>query len=197
MPVFELSTYVGRVTWLGRVANREASLTSQPCKALAFELDGAPGESHSGMTRPSCSRVSNVYPRGTAIANSRQVSVLSVEELAVIAERMGLDQLDPALVGATMVIEGIPDLTHLPPSSRLQIAGGATFVVDVANRPCVLPARPIEDAHAGFGAKFKAAGKGKRGFVGWVESSGLVQLGDEVRLFIPDQPQWSPTLSLL
>lgn len=196
MPVFELSTYVGRVTWLGRVTNRDASLTSQPCQALSFDIEGATGESHSGATRPSCSRVLNIYPKDTPIANSRQVSVLSTEELAVIAERMGLDRLDPTLIGASMVIEGIPDLSHLPPSSRLQMPDGTTLVVDVANRPCMLPARPIEDLHPGFGAKFKAAGKGKRGFVGWVERGGTVQLGDEVRLFIPDQPQWTPTLSL-
>ena len=192
MAVFELSTFVGRVTWLGRVSNRDATLASTACETLNLTLEGAEGEDHSGLTRPSCSRVMNIYPKNTPIANSRQISILSVEELAVIAERMGLDTLEPSLLGATMVIEGIPDLTHLPPSSRLQFASGATFVVDVANRPCVLPAKPIEAAHQGFGAKFKPAGKGKRGIVGWIELGGEVKLGDEVRLFTPDQPVWSP-----
>ena len=73
----------------------------------------------------------------------------------------------------------------------MQGAGGATVVVDMENRPCSLPARPIEDRHAGFGAKFKAAAKGRRGLTAWVEREGTFTLGEEIRLHIPDQPVWA------
>jgi hypothetical protein len=89
-----------------------------------------------------------------------------------------------------MVVRGIPDFSHLPPSSRLQAEGGATLVIDMQNRPCTLPAKPIEAAHPGFGAKFKPAGRGRRGVTAWVEREGTLRLGEGVRLHIPDQRVW-------
>jgi hypothetical protein len=90
-----------------------------------------------------------------------------------------------------MVVEGIPDFSHVPPGSRLQGASGATLVVDIENRPCTLPARPIEGRHPGYGAKFKAAAQGRRGITTWVEREGVFALGDSIRLHVPDQPVWA------
>ncbi|CTQ49917.1 Putative metal-sulfur cluster biosynthesis proteins YuaD [Jannaschia donghaensis] len=103
---------------------------------------------------------------------------------------MGLDDFDPAWIGATMVVSGIPDLTHLPPSSRLQIAEGATVTVDMENRPCTLPIPVIEADAPGHGRAFKAAAGGKRGVTAWVEREGVIRIGDPVRLHIPDQRAW-------
>ena len=58
------------------------------------------------------------------------------------------------------------------------------------NRPCVLPAREIEQDSPGHGPKFKAAAKDRRGVTAWIEREGVLKLGDELRLFIPDQPAW-------
>lgn len=179
------------ITWLGHVPDRDAALESVALEAMALRFSGPEGEAHGGLTRPSCSRVRGLYPRGTEIRNTRQLSVMSAEELAQIAAEMGLQALDPALLGASMVIEGIADVSHLPPSSRLLAKSGASIVVDMENRPCTLPARPIETRHPGFGARFKRAGKGRRGVTAWVEAEGRVALGESLRLFIPDQPQWS------
>ena len=132
------------------------------------------------------------HPKGTEIRNTRQLSILSAEELAEVAARMGLDRFDPAWVGATVVIAGIPDLTHLPPSSRLQAEDGATVVVDMENLPCTLPARPIEDDAPGAGARFKAAAAGRRGVTGWVEREGVWRLGGTIRLHVPAQRGWRP-----
>ena len=131
------------------------------------------------------------YPSDTEIRNVRQLSILSHEDLAVIARVMGIDDLDPALVGASMVISGIPDFSHLPPSSRLQADSGATLVIDMENPPCTLPARGIETAHPGFGKAFKPAAKGRRGVTAWVEREGMFRLGERVRLHIPDQRPWA------
>lgn len=181
----------GTITWLGVVRDRDAGLPSQPVDTLPLTFAGPEGEMHGGLTRPSCSRVMMLYPRDTEIANVRQLSVLSAAELAQIATALGLPALDPALVGATVVIAGLPDLTHLPPSSRLQAAGGATLVVDMSNLPCQLPARPIETAHPGHGARFKSAAAGRRGITAWVERPGTLTLGETVRLFIPAQRAWT------
>lgn len=191
MPALIPTDHIGTITWLGLVPDRDAALQSQPVDRLTLTFAGPAGEAHGGLTRPSCSRVTAQYPRGTPIRNTRQLSVLSAEDLAAIAAAMGLPALDPALVGASLVIEGIPDLTHLPPSSRLQAEGGATIVVDMENRPCQLPARPIEAQHAGFGARFKAAAQGRRGFTAWVEREGDLRLGARMRLHVPDQRAWA------
>ena len=191
MSALKPTQFFGTITWLGHVANRKAALESQGQTTLTATFAGPQGEAHGGLTRPACSRVKAQYPAKTEIRNTRQFSILSAEELALIAADMGITELDPALVGATMVIEGIPDFSHLPPSSRLQGANGATLVVDMNNRPCTLPARPIEARHPGFGKAFKPAANARRGITAWVEREGVFSLGEEIRLHVPDQPVWA------
>lgn len=182
----------GVITWLGMVPDREAALQSVPQDRLVAGFEGPEGEAHGGLTRASCSRVLAQYPRGTTIRNVRQFTIVSAEELAATAERMGLAALDPSLIGATMVISGLPDFTHVPPSSRLQGEGGATLVVDMENQACQLPAKPIEGAHTGFGARYKAAATGRRGVTAWVEREGVFTLGERITLHIPGQRVWAP-----
>jgi hypothetical protein len=191
MPALLPTDFTARVTWLGANRDRSAALVSAPLTELRLTFAGPEGESHGGLTRLSCSRVTGQHPRGTVIRNTRQVSILSAEDLGAIAARMGLEALDPALVGASLVIEGIPDFSHVPPSSRLQdVDTGATLVVDMENRPCTLPAKPIAAVHAGKGAAFKAAARGRRGVTAWVEREGTIRLGATLRLHVPDQTAW-------
>ena len=103
---------------------------------------------------------------------------------------MGLGALDPAWTGASLVVEGIPGFSRVPPSSRLQAPDGTTLVVDMENRPCHLPARVIEEDAPGFGRAFKAAARGRRGVTAWVEREGVLRVGDALRLHVPDQPAW-------
>ena len=191
MPALLPTDYYAVITYLGTVPDRDAALESTAVDQITALFSGPEGEAHGGLTRPSDSRVTSQYKRGTTIRNTRQFSILSAEDLAAIAAKMGLAHLDGALVGATMVVQGIPDFSHIPPSSRLQNESGATLTIDMENRPCVLPAKPIEAAHEGFGAKFKAAAKGRRGVTAWVEREGVFRVGDRLRLHVPDQPVWA------
>jgi hypothetical protein len=163
MPALKPTNCYGTITWLGYVPERSKALQSFSVQALSVEFVGPVGEDHGGLTRHSCSRVLAQYKKGTTIRNTRQLSVLGAEDLEEIATKMGLAALNPALVGATMVISGIPDFSHIPPSARLQNEVGATLVVDMENRPCMLPAKPIEAFHPTFGSRFKEAALGKRG----------------------------------
>lgn len=192
MPALIPTDHTARVTWLGRVADSAADLRAVPLDAAALTFAGIPGEGHGGETRPACSRVAALHPRDTVIANTRQLSILAAEELAEVAQAMGLAALAPEWLGASMVVQGIPDFSHLPPSSRLQGPDGATLVIDMQNRPCHLPARVIEDARPGKGRTFKAAAQGRRGVTAWVEREGRIAPGDSLRLFIPDQRGWAP-----
>ncbi len=191
MPALMPTQYYGEIVWLGFVQDRAAALESRPVDQIEALFSGPVGEDHGGLTRLSDSRVLSQYARNTVIRNTRQFSILGAEDLDAIAAEMGLSQLDPALLGATMVIRGIPDFTHLPPSSRLTCAGGASLVVDMENRPCTLPARPIENQHQGFGAKFKPAAMARRGVTAWVECEGILKVGMQLQLHIPDQPVWA------
>lgn len=191
MPALAATRFEAIVTWTGLVGDRDAALPSRAVESLELTFAGPVGEAHGGLTRPSCSRVLGLYPRNTPIRNTRQLSLLADEELAAIAADMGLERLDPSLVGATLVLRGLPDFSHLPPSSRLLADNGTCLTVDMENRPCTLPARPIETAHPGFGARFKRAAAGRRGVTAWVEAEGRLAPGDRLRLFVPDQPAWA------
>ena len=193
MPALMPTEYTARITWLGRVVAENGTMRSEPLDEAMAVFGGFVGESHFGVTRPSCVRVRSQHKQGTTINNVRQLSVMSAEEIADIAEKMGLEDIDPTLLGASLILEGIADFTHVPPSSRLQSATtGATLMVDMVNRPCVLPGREIEMEHEGFGAKFKPAAVGKRGVTASVEREGLLEIGDVMHLHIPDQRSWSP-----
>ena len=190
MPALLPTDFVARITWIGRVSDRGATLRSSPMAEVFASFAGVEGEEHAGLTRLSCSRVTAQHPRGTTIRNVRQFSVVSAEDLAAIAAKMGVEEIDPAWIGASLVIEGIPDFTHVPPSSRLQGPDGATLVVDMENRPCRLPAKVIDEDAPGLGRAFKAAAQGRRGVTAWVEREGWLRPGDSLRLHIPDQPTW-------
>lgn len=192
MPALAESQHAGRIAWLGLLPDRRAGMRSAAVKRLALGFDGIEGDGHSGLTRPACTRVAMLHRRGTRIRNARQLSVLSVEEMRQIAEKMGLKALDPAHLGASLVVEGIPDLSHLPPGARLQAPDGATLTVDLENGPCLQPAREIEADHPGMGMGFREAAMGLRGITAWVEREGTLALGDTLRLFVPTQRGWQP-----
>ncbi|MCP5036614.1 MAG: sulfurase [Rhodobacteraceae bacterium] len=192
MPALRQTDHIARITFLGINADRGKTLRNQSAEAVEVGFDGFQGESRAGLTRPSCSRVVDLYPRGTEIRNTRQISIVSAEELAIIAEKMGVDAVDPVWISAGMVLEGIADLSHLPPGSRLQAPNGTTLTIDVENRPCHLPAKVIEEDMPGKGAAFKLAAKGLRGVTAWVERPGALAVGNRMTLFVPDQPAWNP-----
>lgn len=193
MACLRKSRFLGRIVWLGRVSGEEKGIRSVSAQTASADFDGVIGEAHSGATRPACVRVQMLHPKGTEIRNTRQVSLLSAEENAGIAADLGLDWLNPEWLGASLVIEGIPDFSHLPPGSRLQTPAGTTLTVDLENAPCNFPAQEIEKDRPGSGKRFKAVAENRRGVTAWVERPGPLTIDDEVRLFVPSQPAWAPT----
>jgi MOSC domain-containing protein YiiM len=154
---------------------------------LAFE--GIPGDRHAGLTMKSSVRTP-YYEKGTLVRNARQLSLVSEEELALVAAELSLPQVRFTWLGANLVLQGIERLTLLPPSTRLQFDGGATLVVDGENVPCPGPGRVIarETGHAEeptFPSRFVKAAKQRRGLVAWVERPGRVRVGDSVRALLP------------
>ncbi len=191
MTVLRKTEFTGEIIWMGQVP-AGAGLQAVPVAHLDLGFEGIAGERHEGSLRPSCVRVKTLYPKGTEIRNVRQLTILSEEELALIAADMGLARLDPAHLGASIVLRGIPDFTFIPPNTRLQGPDGATLTVDMENRPCVLPGREIEADHTGYGAKFKPAAENRRGITAWVEHPGRLAVGQTLSVFVPNQRPWAP-----
>lgn len=192
MAVLKPTGLAGRVVFLGVVPDRAASLRSEPRERLAALFEGLEGESHGGLTRASCSRVSRQYPKGTVIRNTRQISILSREEIAATGAQIGIPSIDPCWLGANIVLEGLPELTLLPPSSRLLFESGASLVVDMENAPCAFSAKEIEAEHPGHGARWGAAAHGRRGVTAWVEAEGEVVIGAIASLHCPPNRLYPP-----
>lgn len=186
------SNFSAEICWLGHVSGDTDSLRAAARDSLDLDFDGALGERHEGRERDSCVRMTMLYPKGTRVRNVRQLSILSQEELDGIAAEIGVEAVDPSWLGASMVVRGIPDFTHVPPSSRLVLPSGLVLTIDMENLPCVYPAREIESDRPGHGKGFIAAAKGRRGVTAWVERTGTVSVGDGVSLFVPSQRAWVP-----
>jgi hypothetical protein len=171
--------------------DRGTGLEKQSVGSFQLVFGGIEGDCHGGLTRKSDSRMVKQFKRGTPVKNSRQISILSAEELSDIAKTMGIPAVKPQWVGANVVTRGIPDLTLLPPSTRLQFPSGAMIVVDIENKPCRYPAAIIEKHHPEQVAGFVKAAKQKRGVVGWVEAEGEVRAGDAITVWLPPQRLYS------
>ena len=190
MPALMPTDHYATIVWLGSVPANPENIRSEKQDSLDLTFEGIPGGQHSGHTRSSCVRVKSQHPEFTEIANVRQLSILSAEEVAEIAAECDLENLDPKYLGASVVIEGIDDFSHIPPSSRLQAENGTTLIVDMQNRPCTFVSREIEKDMPGHGKPFRPAAKGRRGVTAWIERPGSLRVGDRMRLHISDQRPW-------
>lgn len=168
-------------------ATPNEDLSSNRIASVVITYAGFDGESHSGLVRASCVRVRDQYAEGTEIRNTRQISIVSAEELALVAESMGIDTLQPEWVGANLLVSGIPNFSKIPPSTRMIFTSGASLVVDLENSPCKYPGEIIERHHPGKGELFPKAAYGRRGVTAWVEREGHITTGEEIRLHIPPQ----------
>lgn len=184
---FEKIAFQGTVRNLLSCEDSEATIVSQSIDMVELGFEGFPGDTHSGLTRAACVRFPNLYKEGTVIRNTRQLTIVSSEELAEIAKGLEIEHLPAGWLGANIELSGIPSLTLLPPSTRLVFSSKATIVVDIENRPCIYPAKIIDTHHSGKGRKFIKNARQKRGITAWVEREGSIETGDSVEVFFPQQ----------
>jgi hypothetical protein len=171
----------------------QVSLVTTPQPQVTATFAGFEGDRHAGITRKADSRTPH-YPRGTEIRNDRQVSIVSVEELAQIAAAMDLPEIKPEWLGANLLLQGIPNLTRLPPMSRLFFDAEVVLVVQAENLPCQHPGKIIQDAYSrpGLQGLFPKAGMHLRGLVAYVERPGTILPGEPVEVEIPQQTLYTP-----
>ena len=179
--------WTGKVVTLLACADSARSIVSESLTRIDLSYAGIPGDTHGGLTRAACTRFPDLYAAGTEIRNTRQLTLVSSEELGEIAAAMQIEQLQPGWLGANLELAGIPSLTLLPPSSRLVFESGATLVVDIENRPCAYPAQVIDEHYPGHGRRFIKAAMHRRGLTAWVEREGSIMPGDALAVFFPEQ----------
>jgi hypothetical protein len=168
------------------VCRNPDSLESTSLDLVDVDLEGLRGDKHAGFTRGADGRTPR-YPRGTRIRNDRQVSLVSLEELAQVATALQVPVVRPEWLGANVLLADIPGFSHLPPNTTLRFAGGVVLIVQRDNRPCKGPGRLLAnhygrpDLESGFPAK----AIGLRGVVACVEHAGRLHAGEEVEVHLP------------
>jgi hypothetical protein len=162
---------------------------------LQLSFEGIPGDRHFGWTRRASGR-EPWYRAAPEMRNERQISLLSPDELAIIAARLGrvggegrVDRRQPRL-------EGIPHFSMLPAGTRLFFDGGAVVVVDGQNAPCRYAGRAIAQHvpdRPDIELAFAKVARRQRGLVGWVERPGSVSPGAGVSARVPEQWIYPPS----
>lgn len=175
----------------GLFSARGADFVTCAAETLELTFEGIPGDFHAGATRRSGGR-EPWYPRGTEMRNERQVSILAPDELRAIAAELRLDEVRPEWMGGNILLEGLPNLSMLPPRTLLFFEGGVTLKVDGQNGPCKLTGRSIAERSgaadvSAMALEFVRVAKRLRGLVAWVEKPGRVRAGERVTARLPEQ----------
>jgi MOSC domain-containing protein YiiM len=162
-----------------------------PVDRLAVDFEGIEGDFHRGHTRHSGGR-EPWYPRGTQMRNERQLSLVAMDELAIVADRMGIEKIAPEWIGANLVVAGVPFLSMLPRGTFLFFEGGVTLKVDGQNAPCRLAGRSVAEHarmadHDAGALAFASQARRLRGLVAWVEKPGVIARDEKISVRIPEQ----------
>lgn len=166
-----------------------ADIISTPLERVKVTEAGFEGDRHAGLTRTADSRASGASP-GEEVRNTRQVSIVSQEEMDEIARRMELGDVRAEWMGANLCLSGIEDLTRLPQGARLAFENGVEIVVHGENKPCTGPGKVIEDHYPerdGLASQFPKQALHLRGLVGWVDQPGEINVGERVRVISPER----------
>ena len=184
MPVVRRQT-MGRVASLYLGSAKKSASTSVDSFMLTFT--GIVTDVHGGATRAAGPREPS-FRRGTMLANLRQVSPVSTEELETIASRMGLARLDPGWLAANIASTDVDPITQLPRGTIIRFPSGASLYVCDLNSPCTAAANLIRK-HARLAplqaSSFARHAWGRRGLVAFVYAQGQVCSGDAIEFMFP------------
>lgn len=175
------------------VARRRDTFVTSRVAEAELDYGGIPGDLHFGLTKRAGAR-ERMYPRGTEIFNRRQITVVSVEECAAIAEKLGVETVLPEWLGANVAVKGFPNLTRLREGSRIVFPSGAGLLCEGENQPCIHPGKVIQGHYPdtpGLANRFVRLAMGLRGIVCIVERPGKIAPGETVKIvaYHPPKPK--------
>lgn len=153
---------------------------------LELDFAGPVGDRHRGLTMASGARQRPLYARGTEIHNYRQLSLIDTAELEAIAKALGIAELAAGVIAENITTRGIPDLTSLPPMTRLAFGDspgeGPVIVTGGENDPCTIAGRMVAARYGTRPEAFPKAAIHRRGVTGWVEHPGRIRAGDRITM---------------
>lgn len=171
-----------------RSYNGDDYFVTEARNQLELTCEGIIGDRHFGYTTISGGRFTTLYDKGTIVRNNRQWSAISPAEIEKIATNLGISgRLTPELLGINFLLEGLENLSALPPMSYIVLSPHEDFqpkrsddvalVVYGQALPCTTAGRalikPFDDPS--LESKFPAAALGVRGTTGWVEKGGIIR----------------------
>lgn len=204
MPNYKLAG-IGIVRWLGIGTGNDSHSVSRISKDAVVCLvgTGLSGDRHAGSTRLSDVREDVLRVIGVGkevpIANVRQFSMVSHEELLAIWQAMGTKGELPVygLLGENIVVCDIGAISKSPPGSLITFSrekgstkqdSKAVLAIWGENNPCKIPHQDINNHYHDDNnhlKPFAMAAKDLRGVVGFVYCSGKIKLGDQVSFWHP------------
>ena len=172
-------------------------LNGEATEKIWFDLHGPRGDSHSGFSRKLSGhdgvyRRTSALEKGHPVFNWRTWTALAREEIIQFEESLGVTIPQGCLL-ENLTLTGIPNLSKLPPTSRLvfPVRDGQQTILAVweENSPCHLVGQRLADHYGDPDLKKRliAEAQDKRGVMGLVLSEGRVEVGDEVQVFPPVQ----------
>ncbi|WDL99602.1 MOSC domain-containing protein [Alicyclobacillus sp. ALC3] len=168
------------------IANQAESFITSRLPQIDVTYGGIAGDRHFGLTKRAGVRES-MYPRGMEIFNRRQITVVSMEECAAVAEALGVPEIRPEWLGANVVVRGFPDLTRLSNGSRILFPSGAGLLCEGENQPCRYPGDVIQSHYpdvAKLSARFVQHAQRRRGIICIVERPGAIAAGEEATVTV-------------
>ncbi len=162
---------------------------SERVDELVLDLEGIVGNRHRGWTRKADGRVPYL-PRGTIIRNERHLSLISIEDLAAMADKLDIEHLDPRWIGANVVVSGLPHFSYLPRGTHMMLPGKTVLIVTDQNAPCTLSGEAIAAQVPGrpeIKLQFPGLAQGLRGVVATVEHGGTIAAGMTIDARLPAQ----------
>lgn len=173
------------------ISKEHQTFVKEAIKQANLEYGGIPGDLHFGLTKLAGAR-EPMYPRHTEIFNRRQITIVSIEECAEIADLLGVERILPEWLGANMAISGFPELTALSEGSRIVFPSGAGLVCEGENLPCIHPGEIIQEMYPAvpkLASHFVKAAYGRRGIICTVECKGQIAQYDSIKVIAYDPPK--------
>ena len=145
----------------------------------ATSLDWVLAETGQGLVGDRSSSMRRSVPSGTS---KRQVTLMQAEHLQVVANWLGRQRLDPALLRRNLVVSGFNLLAARSPFSGqvLHVRLGNEVVLQITG-----PCDPCSKMEATLGAGAYNALRGHGGVTARVLSGGRLAVGDLVQVELP------------
>lgn len=159
---------------------------SREVKKLLLDFNGVRFDRHYGQTSFADIRTPHASKR-SEILNLRQITIVSEEELNLIATQLKIDEVKAEDLSANLVTSGLRNLTQLRFGTLLKFEGGCMIMTTGENQPCQGPAENIAETEKEerIEKEFLKNALKLRGLTGIVFKAGVIKPEMEFEVITP------------